>query len=301
MPKYIFNLSFIFLFSCKPAYEIDTWKVYYLGGQSNMDGYGHNAKLPDSLSKKIPNSVIFNGKKDNESSLKGGIGIWSPIEPGHGYMFQTNGSSNVLSDRFGPELSFADKMTQSGEKVAVIKYSFGGTSLYPGAGYGDWMPDQHRRNHFDNALSTINNAFDISDINGDGRADQLIPSGIIWMQGESDAEHSLESSNAYFENLKYLMSLFRAAMRNETLPVVIGKINDSYMTSNGNPTQPFIGAVHSAQRKYTNEDDCATYITNTENYNFSDPWHYDTDGFIKMGIAFADAVKQLEKECLENY
>ena len=289
------------LMTCNAPKELDIWKVYYFGGQSNMDGYGYNSKLPDSLKNKISNSMIFNGKRDNEGGLNGGIGIWSHVEPGHGNMFQTDGVSNSLSEMFGPELSFAKKMTSDGEKVAIIKYSFGGTALYPGAGYGDWYPDQERRNHLDNALSTINNAFDVADINGDGRLDRLIPSGIIWMQGESDAEHSKEASEAYYGNLKNLISLLRASLRNEKLPVIIGKINDSHMTSNGGPTQPFIKIVHLAQKKFTEEDGCASYVTEIGSYNFSDDaWHYDSDGFIKMGIAFANAVKQLEGNCLET-
>ena len=97
------------LISCDSSDNLDTWKVYYLGGQSNMDGYGFNNQLPDSLKKRIPNSMIFNGKRDNEGSPNGGIGIWSPVEPGHGNMFQTDGVSNFLSKMFGPELSFAKK------------------------------------------------------------------------------------------------------------------------------------------------------------------------------------------------
>ena len=209
------------LMTCNSSKELDIWKVYYFGGQSNMDGYGHNSKIPDSLRKKIPNAMIFNGKRDNEGSPNGGIGKWSPVEPGHGNMFQTDGTSNSLSEMFGPELSFAKEMTSDGGKIAIIKYSFGGTALYPGGGYGDWHPDQERRNHLDNALSTINNAFDIADINGDGRLDRLIPSGIIWMQGESDAEHSKEASEAYYGNLKNLINLLRASLRNEKLPVII--------------------------------------------------------------------------------
>ena len=289
------------LIACNSSKELDIWKVYYFGGQSNMDGYGFNDQLPDSLKKRIPGSMIFNGKRDNQGSLNGGIGIWSVVEPGHGYMFETDGNFNSLSEMFGPELSFADKMIESGDKIAIIKYSFGGTALYPGAGYGDWYPDQKRRNHFDNALATIDNAFEVADINDDGRPDRLIPSGIIWMQGESDAEHSKEASEAYYGNLKNLINLLRASLRNEKLPVIIGKINDSRMTSNGGPTQPFIKIVHSAQKKFTEEDDCASYVTEIESYQFSnDAWHYDTDGFIKMGIAFAKAVKQLESNCLET-
>ena len=298
----VFGLALvILLMTCNSSNELDIWQVYYFGGQSNMDGYGFNDQVPDSLNRRIPNSMIFNGKRDNKGSLNGGIGIWSPVEPGHGNMFQTDGISNSLSKMFGPELSFAKKMTSDGGKIAIIKYSFGGTALYPGAGYGDWYPDQERRNHLDNALSTINNAFDVADINGDGLLDRLIPSGIIWMQGESDAEHSKKASEEYYGNLKNLINLLRASLRNEKLPVIIGKINDSHMTSNGGPTQPFIKIVHSAQKKFTEEDDCASYVTEIESYNFSDDaWHYNTDGFIKMGIAFAKAVKKLESHCLET-
>ena len=83
--------------TCNSSKELDIWKVYYFGGQSNMDGYGFNDQLPDSLKKMILNSMIYNGKRDNERSLNGGIGIWSPVEPGHGNMFQTDDISNSLS------------------------------------------------------------------------------------------------------------------------------------------------------------------------------------------------------------
>ena len=121
------------LMTCNSSKDLDIWKVYFFGGQSNMDGYGFNDQLPDSLKKMIPNSMIYNGKRDNEGSLNGGIGICSSVEPGHGNMFQTDGISNSLSKMFGPELSFAKKMTSDGLKIAIIKYSFGGAALYPGA------------------------------------------------------------------------------------------------------------------------------------------------------------------------
>ena len=65
--------------ACNSSKELDIWEVYYFGGQSNMDGYGFNDQLTYSLKSKIPNSMIFNGKRDNEGSLNGGIGIWSPV------------------------------------------------------------------------------------------------------------------------------------------------------------------------------------------------------------------------------
>ena len=133
-----------------------------------------------------------------------------------------------------------------------------------------------------------------------GKLDKLIPSGIIWMQGESDAQYSQKSADAYLGNLTRLMDLMRAALRKDELPVVIGKINDSHMSPNGAPTPPYIEAVHFAQATFTGNDPCAVYVEEIESYKFSsDAWHYDSEGFIKMGEAFALAYLNLEDSCLE--
>ena len=73
------------------------------------------------------------------------------------------------------------------------------------------------------------------------------------------------------------------------------------MTSNLASTQPFIKIVHSAQKKFTEKEDCTSYVIEIESYNISDDaWHNDTDGFIRMGITFTKALKKLEDNCLET-
>ena len=301
MKNIIFLFFTIFIISCGSSdifQKTDVWKVYYLGGQSNMDGYGFNSELPESLSTTFSNVMIFDGNRINDKQIGGGKGKWSSLKPGHGVGFKTDGKSNDLSDRFGPELSFSSTLAREGNKIAIIKYSFGGTALYQGAGYGNWDPDFDGNNHYDNALATIKNAYNIIDINGDGIKDELKPSGIIWMQGEADAQHSQKSADAYFFNLKRLMNLFRAALRQDDLPVIIGKINDSFMTENKGPTQPYISTVHAAQKAFVEQDPCSFYVTEIESYSFSsDAWHYDSDGYIKMGIAFARAISFVDQSC----
>ena len=118
------------------------------------------------------------------------------------------------------------------------------------------------------------------------------------MQGEADAQHSQESADAYLFNLKRLMNLFRASLRQDDLPVIIGKINDSFLTKNKEPTQPYIATVHAAQNTFVEKDPCAFYVTETDSYTFSsDAWHYDSDGYIQMGVAFAKAIALLEHSC----
>ena len=118
------------------------------------------------------------------------------------------------------------------------------------------------------------------------------------MRGESDPEHSQESADAYLTNLNRSMDLFRIAMRKNDLPVIIGKINDSQMYADGDPTQPYISAVHLAQETFTKTDPCAAFNKDIKPYSFlPGAWHYDAYGFIKMGQAFSRAALELELRC----
>lgn len=278
-----------------------TYRAYFLAGQSNMDGYGHVAELSEDRQGAVPNVYIFtgNGAWDGESG--GSVGLWTPLTPGHGTGFVTDGVENTLSDRFGAELSFGQTLAaQSDQPIALIKYSRGGTSLANDAGYSDWFPEAGGAddfNQYDYALATIRNALMSRDINGDGQADRIEPAGIIWMQGESDAFTSEQTASDYFGNLNRMMNLFRAALHRDDLPVVIGRISDSGMNEAGQ-LMPHIDTVLEAQENWVEQDACAAYVTEIESYTHSDDaWHYDTQGYLDMGEAFANAVMHLEAEC----
>ncbi len=172
-----------------------TYRLYYLGGQSNMDGYGHVEELPEGSRGKSARVMIFTGQPAFDNETHGGIGIWELLQPGHGTGFETDGKTNQLSDRFGPELLFGQTILKhaTGSKIAIIKYALGGSGLADGVGYGNWYPDFSDGagiNQYDHALTTFRNAFANSDIDGDGISDRLVPTGIVWMQGEADAYDS---------------------------------------------------------------------------------------------------------------
>jgi len=288
-------LVFIPLFS----FSQETVRVFYLGGQSNMDGYGYNRDLPDSLSGSFDNVWIFHGNLAGDGEPNGGQGIWEPLKPGHGVGFASDGKSNQLSDRFGPELAFAKRMQAlyPGEKIALIKYSKGGTSIDSlGAGpFGSWEPDFRGKggiNQYDHFLATIRNATQVQDIDGDGVNDLLVPSGILWMQGESDGDKTEAMANRYYANLKRLMDLVRAALRVDDLPVVIGKISDSWNDEDGK-VWDYGELVQYAQEKYARTDGNAAIVRNTRYYGYSDPWHYKSENYIDLGKAFADALYQI--------
>jgi hypothetical protein len=282
--------------------EADIFRLFYLGGQSNMDGYGYNSDLPKSLDQQFDNVWIFRGNPVGDDKQNGGLGKWELLKPGYGVGFTSDGKMNYLSDRFGVELSFAKRMQElyPDEKIAIIKYSKGGTSIdsLAAANFGCWEPDfkgKNGINQYDHYLSTIRNAMSVKDIDGDGKEDHLIPNGIIWMQGESDASHGEEVANLYYSNLKRLMDLIRASLHSDDLPVVIGKISDSWDDADGK-IWDFGELVQYAQEKYARTDGNAAIIRTTRYYQYSDPSHYDSAGYIDLGKKFADAVYRLNKE-----
>ncbi|MCH2178550.1 MAG: sialate O-acetylesterase [Mariniblastus sp.] len=273
--------------------------VYYLGGQSNMDGYGYVKELTGPLAQPQEHVPIFHGNPSPDGQTVDGRGKWSGLRPGHGVGFQSDGKTNQYSDRFGVELSFAQSIQKAYPKrrIAIIKYSRGGTSIDSEAAgeFGCWEPDFNRGNginQYDHFLATIRNAHCEADIDGDGQSDRLIPAGILWMQGESDAHYTLEIASRYQANLRRLMDLIRAAFRADDLPVVIGQI--SYAQKDP-PSWKHGELVRKAQADYVAADSKAALVTRTDRYGYSDPWHYDTEGYIDLGKQFAAEVIPLEK------
>ena len=270
------------------------YKVYYLGGQSNMDGYGYIADLPAEINKPVTGVYIFHGNISEDGAEVDGKGIWTILKPGHGTGFSSDGNVNNYSDRFGVELTFAIRMQQLDPKanVAIIKYSKGGTSLDTAAqNYGTWGENFLKGNginQYDNFLAAVNYAMKSTDIDGDGKPDKLEPAGIVWMQGESDG--TVESSALKYEdNLKHFMSLARKAFNNETLPVVIGRISDSHKSETGK-VWTYGDIIRKAQADFVEKDGRAALVTSTDNYSYSDPWHYNSEGFSDLGNKFAEAL-----------
>lgn len=270
-----------------------------------MDGYGFNAELPDSLQTTFKNVWIYHGNPAKDEAADGGLGQWDTLKPGHGVLFSSNGVANSLSDRFGVELSFAKRLQElyPNETIAIIKYSKGGTAIDSVAANkpyasGSWEPDYtgaNGINQYDHYLTTLKNALQVTDINGDGIDDVLIPSGIIWMQGESDAFYTEAIANRYYANLKRLMDLMRASFHMDDLPIVIGKISDSGAHT-GKRTWPYGTIVQNAQEEYVRKHSNTAIVRSTSQYNYSDSYHYDSKGFIDLGIQFADAIYKLNKK-----
>ena len=295
-------LSWLSIETLALAEEFD---VYFLGGQSNMEGFGTNSDLPNAWNQPIDGAWIFQSTPLPDQVPARGIGRWESVQPGHGTGFSDNGDASIKSDRFGLELSFAKTLRERKpqRKVAIIKYARNGSSIAATAAgvWGCWEPDFQSAtgdlrdiNQYDHFLATVRNAFAIDDIDGDGSKDRLIPAGILWMQGESDATATEEVASQYASNLKRLMDLVRASLRVNDLPVVVGQISDSQKDKPAR-TWRYGDLVRAQQRKFADEDAAAKLVIDTDLYAYSDPWHYDSKGYLDLGEKFANALLSIPR------
>jgi len=279
----------------------DTIWLVAMAGQSNMDGYGDADELPLDLQLPRQGAWIFTGCPAPDGDTSGGLGRWEAVQPGHGVGFLSDGKFNRHSRRFGVELSFAAEWQRKfpARKLALVKYSRGGTSIDSLAAgqFGCWEPDVKGKggiNQYDHFLTTLRQALSVQDIDSNGQTDFILPVGILWMQGESDAAHTEDIALRYESHLKRLMDLFRATLRQDDLPVVVGRIAESRRNDVGK-VWTYGELVQYAQEKYVRKDGRAGIVRDTETYAFSDPWHYDSAGYLKLGVAFARELFALMK------
>ncbi|MBC8401413.1 MAG: hypothetical protein H8E14_07995 [Candidatus Marinimicrobia bacterium] len=284
-----------------PASAQKIYQVYFLGGQSNMDGLGSIKDLPAELETLAPNIRIFHGNPAPDDGEIDGRGIWSPLRPGHGFGFSSDGVKNTYSDLFGVELSFAQRLLelQPSINLALIKYSRAATSIDSAAsgGFGCWEPNYSGTNgvnQFDHFRYAVKMAIAAEDIDGDGISERLIPAGIVWMQGESDAAYSREIAERYLTNLIDLMTAIRAAFKQPDLPIVLGQISDSGQDVDGKVWDH--GAiVRAAQEAYAENDKFATLVSVTDSLGYSDAAHYSSSGYLRLGRRFAEAILELQE------
>lgn len=300
--RFVRSLGLLSLTLATTTSHAKVYHAFYLGGQSNMDGFGFTRDLDEDQRRAVDGCMIFHGNNQNAGDTPKGHGIWAALTPGHGVGFGSDGQTNRLGDRFGPELTFGAQMRAlyPDRNIAIIKFSRGGSTIAGGTGSPCWDPHDRREingnigmNQYDFALKTIDNALGVRDIDGDGEDDILIPAGIVWMQGESDGTNE-SAAKAYEQNLAELMELFRAALRVDGVPVAIGRISDSHQRDNGHPVWRFGDQIRESQARYCERDPNAILVTSTDGYGYSDPYHYDSAGYLDLGRAFAKAIHALE-------
>lgn len=201
---------------------------WILAGQSNMEGYG---LLNDARSKYSPNpKVISLSSRGNWETAKDPLQwLWESSTPAHALIMREglHEEKQKLSNsefariervqRFhgvGAGCSFGTERSQvSGQRVALIPCAHGGTLIE------QWMPNYKGRdsysmkNLYGSMLYRVRLAKATSDIS---------LSGLIWYQGESDADTG-RSAN-YANQFKSLIESLRSDLLEPELKVLVVQV-----------------------------------------------------------------------------
>jgi hypothetical protein len=234
-------------------------RVYLLGGQSNMAGLGGWDK------------PIYAPYNTPQTDVK----FWSDRTASQWVNLQS-GYGNYGSTNFGPEVSFGYAVNNKypDDDIYLIKYGVSGTTLAV-----DWNPNGTGAKY--NTFKTIVNAA-LSNLSKAGITYTI--EGMLWMQGESDAQNSTYAAN-YKKNLTNLISVVRSNFSAPDMEFVIGRITTYYGTTANNTL------VRSAQDAVADEVSNVSCF-GTDDLSWAYGGHYGTDGQIELGIRFAEAVPE---------
>jgi hypothetical protein len=242
------------------APSMATTRVFLLGGQSNMDGYGICTQLPSPYNVSQP-AVKF-WRNNGWVSLQGGFG-----------------SSSAY---FGPEVTFGYQIhvMHPSDGIYLVKYAVGGTALADAA--KEWTP---------NGSGVTYNAFKstVTAALQNLRNASLSPTiaGMLWMQGESDTAPNY--APAYAANLKNFIGKVRSDFATPDMPFVVGRIMAYSSYPFGTPSDNAL--VRTAQATVPTQASSASWI-NTDDLEVNPQgasWagHYDAQGQIGLGLQFA--------------
>lgn len=274
----------------EPQASTPTVTVYLLGGQSNMQGLGKVAELPEPMSREIPHAYFWNGQ------------TFERLVVG-----QTKVSARA--NEFGPEVGFAIEMASETNPVYLVKYHASGMPLHHGWNGNVWEggePVPGRRNFYpgetpdDENRGTLYAAMRdqfqaaLEHLSQSGQTP--VVRGFVWMQGEQDSKDAL-SATSYAASLNRLRRRLAEDLRCEpTLPLAFGQV-----LPHSPPLERF--KFRDEIRAQMAACDCnsgspeampATIMVSTDNISLlPDTVHYDTLGQLRLGEAFAKAIKQL--------
>jgi hypothetical protein len=229
--------------------------VFILAGQSNMAGRGKVEPIDT-----IPDCRIFTINKEGELILA--------KEPLHFYEPRATGLDCGLS--FGKELL---KQIPDSISVFIIPTAVGGSSI------SQWINDSTHRDV--TLMTNFKKKIEIGQKHGTIK-------GILWHQGESDAS-TQETIDVYNKQLQILFTLFRNAIGNSELPIMIGELGSFSKTDDK------WQAINSKIKEYIKSDPNSYLIKTTDLKDKGDRVHFDSEGQREIGRRFAERFIKIEE------
>jgi hypothetical protein len=237
-------------------------RTYVLAGQSNMSGRG----LTDDLTpaERAPDPTI---------RLYGNDGRWrvaaEPIDSAQG---QVDAVSEDRIAAVGPGLFFARALRAAGAgPLALVPCAKGGSSI------GRWKPGGGRDTLYGSCLARAREA-------GGEIA------GVVWYQGETDAEKT-NAAPAWRRAFEALVKSLRDDLGGERLPIVLVQLADAPAQREGSRPYPSWTAIQAAQAAPV--DACVAMVSAKGLGKREDDLHLTTAAQRALGARLADAMQGL--------
>lgn len=256
-----------------------TVPFYIFIGQSNcgwLGSGGMSAEQKAAYGGRIPETEIWNPANGAHDAR------WQPMEVG------TNTRCENFADPtgFGAEASlFTGLQKQQKMRRMLYKQGQGGTSLAV-----DWKPVIPYAGGAGSRYAQFTQWLTLAVAQADAAGVKLDLKGILWMQGETDAEKE-EPANAYLPNLREFFTavdtLWQGLVEKHGLPKtpykrVIGRIHA--------PGYKFRDAVRKAQETYCADTSQRAVLIDTDAYPLD--WvHYTATGQIQFGLDVLKAAR----------
>ena len=248
--------------------QADHYDVFVVAGQSNCDGRGKASELTGPLAKwaKPQNDVLI---AYSCSNLRGPVltsGGFKPLQPGWSVAPGKGKPTKLPSGTFGPEVSFGRGMADrlKGQKVALIKFAEGGTSLAK-----DWNPAVKERLYPAFREFTRKSLKELKDA-----GHTYTVRGMIWHQGESDA--ALTAAE-YETMLTAFIASVRTDLEVPELPFGVGEVFDNGKRDN----------IRAAQKATAEKMKAVFFVPADKLKTFDGGTHFDAASQIELGERFA--------------
>lgn len=239
--------------------------VYVLAGQSNMSGRGALADLSDGERAADPRILLY-----------GNDGRWrDAADPLDDAASQIDPVSTDRQAAVGPGLFFARALLGKGVRtpLALLPCAKGGSSI------ARWVPGSGRDTLYGSCLA---------------RTQELKQSiaGLLWYQGESDAEKASEPAEAWPRRFREIVTRYRVDVGQPDLPVVFVQLSDK-PKKNGERF-PSWHRMQQLQAGFSMH--CVAMVKATGLTRNDDELHLATAGQRVLGRRLAKAMLRLKKE-----
>ena len=290
--RFRLSLPFVFLlaFSAVTNFANAEILVYLVGGQSNADGRANVAGLSGGLENPQSDVDFFfhtEGLLGAPNSNHPLDSVLTTLRPGQS---ETSG--------FGPAISFGRSMADfyggaNDPSVAIVKYANGGTNIHTQWAAGGTNGTAGDGSEYVIFQNTINDG--IAAIEAANPNETVTLAGMIWVQGESDAD-TTANANAYEANLANFISDIRLTYGSD-LDFAVAQLSTSQTALNSQ----LLATIRSGQANVAANDPNTLLINSDEFYEGQgDGLHYNANGQIALGNALAVAFQAVAEPSVQE-